>query len=395
MDRIRVKGIIDRNVIFKSMEPLSRYVYEKGSVEMANQLCELKIETFNQLLIDMGELSRILDKKSQKEEKSSPSINNALGLNVLGIDRLCRNVKLVIEKMVAKIDGKSKTEEWKTEQEAMRKEIPLLRRMEKTSAQEEADVRICYIDQLVTGSMEKMTMKVCQKASAGTANRLNEMKIETLHQIFIKRGAVTKAVDKALREGKSIDDAIRLYSKETVILCNKFYDAGLKMLTESEKKKEEKEYMVPIRARIQYASVRTLLSLETALQGDFGKPFYPLKDMSKNRSNIYETLRQRDKDYEEIMMVEEWKTREQVENIMKDDPEANVEPILFEYQQFLFEFVEKAKKEGLEWKRKWDEIGEEKITVEKENEAEKEKKIDEKKVTTKQMNELKAMMTVM
>uniref|UniRef100_A0A1I7UHD1 DUF3232 domain-containing protein n=1 Tax=Caenorhabditis tropicalis TaxID=1561998 RepID=A0A1I7UHD1_9PELO len=189
-------------VITKTMESLSRYVYEKGPIEMANQLCELKIETFNQILINRGELARIMDKEAREEGKSYPPISKSIRLTYQEADRLCRNVVAVIGKMLPGIDGKSKEEEWKTEEKAPRKEIPGFRRMDKTSAQEAADVRICSIDKVVTETMEKMTKEVCQNASAGMANRLYRIKLQTFNEILNKRVEGTKAIDKALREGR-------------------------------------------------------------------------------------------------------------------------------------------------------------------------------------------------
>uniref|UniRef100_A0A1I7UHA8 Viral A-type inclusion protein n=1 Tax=Caenorhabditis tropicalis TaxID=1561998 RepID=A0A1I7UHA8_9PELO len=270
--------------------------------------------------------------------------------------------------------------------------------------------------------MEKMIRKVCEKAPSNKARELSNMKIQTINQIISKRDAVTRGVDKALREGKSIDDAISSYSNETTILCNKFSDAGSKMLTEfEEKKKEEKVFMLSIRARTQYAFVRALLSVEAAFHGEPDQPFYLSKEMSKNQWNIYkDDIRLQVGKYQGMMIAKDLKTWEKVEKLLKDVPKANVEPILFEYQQFLVELVEKAKKEGLEWKKKWDEAPveaeaeiKEKVTVEKETEKEKtilvkkeevssknelkvEKgKVTEEKVLAKQIDELKTMLTVM
>uniref|UniRef100_A0A1I7UHD3 Spc7 domain-containing protein n=1 Tax=Caenorhabditis tropicalis TaxID=1561998 RepID=A0A1I7UHD3_9PELO len=394
------------------MESLCRYLYEKGSVEMANQLCELKSDVFNQILFNRGELVRFLDKEARKEGKS----DNAFGLCVLETDRLLANVIAVIGKMLERIDEKSGEEKWKAQKDAMRKGIPGFGRMEKTSAQEAADVRICSIDDHLTKSMEAMIRTVGETAPVEKARELACMKIQTFNQILSKRADVTRGVDKALREGKSINDAISSYSEETTILLNELMDAGSKILTESgEKKKEEMEFMIPIRTKTQYASVRTLLCVQEALHGELDKPFYLPKDMSANRSNIYQGIRLRVGKYQGMMMVEERKTWKQTEKLLGDDAKANVEPLLFEYQKFLFELVEKAKKEGLEWKTKWDEVETEKITVKKENVStsdelreddekdtkekekvdEKEEKNEEKKVTTKQIEELKCMMTVM
>uniref|UniRef100_A0A1I7UHD2 MT domain-containing protein n=1 Tax=Caenorhabditis tropicalis TaxID=1561998 RepID=A0A1I7UHD2_9PELO len=384
---------------------------------MANQLSEMKIDTLNQLSIDTGELARVADEAEREDGEPFSYGSKDYGLYLLGTDRLCRNVKEVIGKM---IDGKSKEGEWKTLKDAMRNGIPGLRRMEKTIAQEAADVRICFIDQHLSRSMEEMIRTVCEKAP-DMARELSNMKIEISNQILNKRDEVTKAVDKALREGKSIYEALCIYSNETTILLKTLMDAGSEMLAESEKKKEE-SFMIPIRARFQYATVRTLISLEAAFRGELDKPFYLPKDMSANRCTIYKDIRSRVGKYQGMMIVEDLKTWENVEKLLKDDPKANVEPLLFEYQQFLFELMEKAKKEGLEWKKKFDEAAvkkepeiKEKVTVEKKKEAEKEEetlvkkeevsskdelkvkkeKVTEEKVSVKQMDELKNMLTVM
>uniref|UniRef100_A0A1I7UHC9 Rubis-subs-bind domain-containing protein n=1 Tax=Caenorhabditis tropicalis TaxID=1561998 RepID=A0A1I7UHC9_9PELO len=347
------------------METLSRYLYATGPIEMANQLCEMKIERDNQLLFKRGR---------RVEERG----HGTRGFGFL--------------------------------------------EARKTSAQEAADVRLCSIDQLLTKSIQEQNRKVCEKVPAEKASQIIRMKIDTISKIIIKRAEVTKAVDKALREGKSVDDAIGSYSNETTILCNTFLDAASKMLKESGKRKKEEYFMVPIRARTQYAFVRALLSVEAAFHGELDQPFYPPKEISKNQLFIYKDVRGRVGDYEKMMRVEDRKTRKQVEKLLRDDPKARVEPLLFEYQQFLFELVEKAKKEGLEWKNKWDDAAlkkeaeiKEKVTVEKEKEGEKEEKALEKKeevlskdemkvenekvmeeeVPTKQIAELKSMMTVM
>uniref|UniRef100_A0A1I7UHD4 Trichohyalin-like n=1 Tax=Caenorhabditis tropicalis TaxID=1561998 RepID=A0A1I7UHD4_9PELO len=393
---VRIRLMDD--ILTKPMESLSRDVYEKAPSEMAKELAKIKCKAFNQILRNRGELARIIDKAAREEEKPYPSVEKAIKLYIQETNRLCGNVMTVISKMSAEIDGRSK------EEKAKQEEIPDLWRMKKTSAQKAADLKIHSIDKRLTKSMEKVTRKLCEKAPVDIAKEMSDMKITTFNQILIKRAEVTRAVDKALGEGNSVEDAIDGYEREARALCKKFVDIGKDMWAEIEEE------------RFQW-----LLD--------------HLEEMSEQMRNDFEIMDQYSDNYKETGRVETEKTREKVEKLLEEDPEADVEPIVLEFQQFMFELREIAvktnmgvpvveKKEGKrgcdqvtveEYEKKEEvmveeaaekeEIREKKadkkkeeVTVEKEAEKKEKTEVEKNRDTVEKVlskDELKKMMTVM
>uniref|UniRef100_A0A1I7TPM6 Dynein regulatory complex protein 10 n=1 Tax=Caenorhabditis tropicalis TaxID=1561998 RepID=A0A1I7TPM6_9PELO len=141
-----------------------------------------------------------------------------------------------------------------------------------------------------------------------------------------------------------------------------------------------------IRDRIEIASLRSILLLETAFYGEPDQKFYDFpKEMNKDQLKVFKTLNQKVVNFLKKANVEDEKIRLEVEGLLKEGKIDEAESLLYDYKYYLTETVEKAKKEGLELKRQWDEVW--KVTVaEKKEEVslnelknEMEKKIEEQK----------------
>uniref|UniRef100_A0A1I7TPC8 Uncharacterized protein n=1 Tax=Caenorhabditis tropicalis TaxID=1561998 RepID=A0A1I7TPC8_9PELO len=126
---------------------------------------------------------------------------------------------------------------------------------------------------------------------------------------------------------------------------------------------------------VNYAFARTMFSVEKALRGEL---FYS----NVIESILLNSIRLTADSYKEKVKIEGLKTQNAVERLAKEGKMMEVDSVLYDFHQFLFEIVEEAKIEGSRLRRKDDEV-----VVEK--------KEDTVAENGHQMSELISMMTAM
>uniref|UniRef100_A0A1I7TPM7 Dynein regulatory complex protein 10 n=1 Tax=Caenorhabditis tropicalis TaxID=1561998 RepID=A0A1I7TPM7_9PELO len=185
---------------------------------------------------------------------------------------------------------------------------------------------------------------------------------------------------------KANDAEIRSIDKAIVEKTNKVALEKKETLDQVSEERILEAAASSIRDRIEIASLRSILLLETAFYGEPDQKFYDFpKEMNKDQLKVFKTLNQKVVNFLKKANVEDEKIRLEVEGLLKEGKIDEAESLLYDYKYYLTETVEKAKKEGLELKRQWDEVW--KVTVaEKKEEVslnelknEMEKKIEEQK----------------
>uniref|UniRef100_A0A1I7UH32 DUF4200 domain-containing protein n=1 Tax=Caenorhabditis tropicalis TaxID=1561998 RepID=A0A1I7UH32_9PELO len=104
---------------------------------------------------------------------------------------------------------------------------------------------------------------------------------------------------------------------------------------------------------ITYALYRTIFFVAKAFRGEHSQRFYP-SDLRQD-SEVLMDIRKRISELEDIVKAEGLKTKAKVEKMSNEGKAFEIDLVLFDFHYFLFGIVEKAREEGMEMKKRFDE----------------------------------------